>query len=66
MARLLVFVLALATLGYLAYYAMYNGHPGDDTQLPQTQLKNVRDKAHDIEKQAQQRVDDLANQAEPE
>ena len=64
MGRVLVFLIALVTLGYLAYYTMYRGRPGDETQTPKAQLDNVRQAADRIEKEQAEHVEDILNKTQ--
>lgn len=60
MAKLLVAVVALSTLGYLAYAAMYKTklESAEDrvAHAPKRQLDNVREKAKNIEADSEQRA----------
>ena len=68
MARLLTALIALATLGGLAYWAMYRQNPlsapaassavHDEPSAPKQQLDNVRRAATRIEQNDQQYVND--------
>ena len=63
MAKLLVFVVSLATLGYLGYYAMYKTKMAsvEDrvAHAPKRQLDNVREKAKEFEAKDQANMDAL-------
>jgi curli biogenesis system outer membrane secretion channel CsgG len=64
MAKLLVAVVALATLGFLAYHAMYSVKVVSlDDQVahaPKRQLDNVREKVRVLGAQDQKNADDLS------
>jgi hypothetical protein len=70
MAKLLVALIALSTLGFLAYHAMYSTQvnaTGDDVaHAPKRQLDNVREKAHQIEANDQKYVDELQKKSSGE
>jgi len=60
--RLLALVIGLAALAFAVRTAL-TGTMGRDTQLhsaPRRQLDNVREKAHDLEREQQKAADDLA------
>ena len=63
MAKLLVFVVALATLGYLGYYALYRTklESAEDrvAHAPKRQLDNVREKAKEFELKDEQHLQDI-------
>lgn len=63
MAKLLVAVVALSTLGYLGYYAMYKTkmESVEDrvAHAPKRQLDNVREKAKEFEVKDQANFDAL-------
>jgi len=59
MGRLLLFLLALVALGYLGWYTLYRGRPGDETQTPKAQLDNVHRASDRIEAEQAQRVEDI-------
>lgn len=63
MAKLLVAVVALSTLGYLAYFAMYKTKLAsvEDrvAHAPKRQLENVREKAREIERNDEQHLRDI-------
>jgi hypothetical protein len=63
--RILVLVLALAAVSFAAKYALEGAArtPSAHT-APRQQLDNVRDKAHDLEKQLQKAADKAG--AEPD
>jgi hypothetical protein len=70
MAKLLVAVISLATLGYLGYYAMYKTkvESVEDrvAHAPKRQLDNVREKAKAFEVQDEQRFNEMEKKATPE
>lgn len=70
MAKLLVAVIALSTLGYLAYAAMYKTRVEkvEDrvAHAPKKQLDNVREKAKVFEVEDQQRFNEMEKKATPE
>ncbi len=70
MAKLLVAVIAFATLGYLGYYAMYKtkAQSAEDqiAHAPKRQLDNVREKAKSFEVQDEQRFNELEKKTTPE
>lgn len=63
MAKLLVAVVALSTLGYLAYSALYKTklESAEDrvAHAPKRQLDNVRDRAKELELQSEQKAREL-------
>ena len=68
MAKLLVAVISIATLGYLGYYAMYKTRveKAEDrvAHAPKRQLDNVREKAKTFEVEDQQRFNEMEKKAE--
>lgn len=68
MAKLLVAAVAISTLGYMAYVAMYKTKVAsvEDrvAHAPKRQLDNVREAAKGIEANDQQRMDDLQKKME--
>mgnify|MGYP001599689621 CR=1 FL=1 len=63
MAKLLVAVVAISTLGYMAYVAMYKTKVENVedrvAHAPKRQLENVREATKKIEANDQQRMDDI-------
>jgi len=65
MGKLLVFVLGLAVLLGTAYaYLNRNGRSATGTSEPKRALDQVRSRASEIEKDAQQRADELIKRTE--
>lgn len=68
MAKLLVAVIAISTLGYMAYVAMYKTKVENVedrvAHAPKRQLDNVREAARGIEQADQQRMDDIQKKME--
>ena len=63
MARILTLLLGLVVVAF-AVKVMLDGTSGRrDQSAPKQQLDNVREKAHDLEKQMQKNVDDVAKRA---
>lgn len=67
MGRILVLVLGLAVVSFVAYYAITHRSAGMDDQgrTPAQTLQNVRDKANQMEKDAQKRADDMYQKTTP-
>ena len=69
MTRLLVAVVALSTLGYLGYRAMYktkvDALEDRAAHAPKRQLDNVREKARELELKSQQNMDAVEKKLEP-
>jgi hypothetical protein len=66
LTKLLVLVIGLAAVAFAAKYALEGGmhaQPQAHT-APRRQLDNVRDKAHDLERQMQKAADDAARNTE--
>ncbi|MBK7857597.1 MAG: hypothetical protein IPJ65_03005 [Archangiaceae bacterium] len=63
MSRILVAVLAFSVLGYLAYRTMYGSRPPEAVEAPTDRLQDAKKAANRIEKQGEQRVDDLDQKA---
>ena len=61
--RFVVLILALAAMAFAVKYALEGPKPAAHT-APRQQLDNVRDKAHDLEKQLQKAADDAARNTE--
>lgn len=68
MAKLLVAVVAISTLGYMAYVAMYKTKVENVedrvAHAPKRQLDNVREAAKGIEANDQARMDDIQKKME--
>lgn len=68
MAKLLVAAVAISTLGYMAYVAMYKTKVENVedrvAHAPKRQLDNVREAAKGFEAADQQRMDDLQKKME--
>ena len=64
MARILALVIGLAAVGFAAKYAL-QGSFSDSAgpTRPKRELDNVRAKAHDLERQQQDAVDEIARKA---
>ena len=59
MGRMLTFLLGLAALGFASYWYITNGHVRSEPQdAPAATMQRMHEKAHDIEVQQQQYVDD--------
>ena len=64
MARMLTALIALGTLGFLAYYA-YGRQPAVGPSEPKQRLDNVRAKARAIEANDQQYINEMEKKTEP-
>jgi hypothetical protein len=65
MGRIIALVLGLAAVGFAAKYALegsFSSNPAQATR-PKRQLDDVRAKAHDLEQQQQNTVDEIARKA---
>ncbi len=56
MGKLLTVVLALAALGFLAYYTLYGRVRGGEPETPKQRLDNVEKAADRIEAQQEERL----------
>jgi len=69
MGRLVTFILASAVVLGIGYYVVQGNvgiTKGGDKSAPAQTLDRVREKAHDIEQDAQKRADDLMRRTTPE
>ena len=65
--KLLAVILGLAALSFAVRTAL-TGTAGADYQMhtaPRRQLDNVRDRAHELEREQQKAADDLARKVDP-
>jgi hypothetical protein len=63
LTKLIVLLLGLAAISFAVKYALDGQKPAAHT-VPRQQLDNVRDKAHDLERELQKAADEAARNTE--